>query len=148
MPLQLPIKALRSKRMRSRYPCLPFDVNSSPRSDRPLNADYYDKDFKVDVVEVIHEDLLSHLPHCSKYIRKAMKSDGVVVYSLSSNRQAAVVVTAYLMHHKKMTLDSAWCLVDSEANLNKHLRTQLELYASMGFQLDENNSEYKVRVHT
>ncbi|XP_042242891.1 dual specificity protein phosphatase MPK-4-like isoform X2 [Homarus americanus] len=99
------------------------------------------------VNDMANEDLLSHFEEAVAFIDDGQKKGNVLVHCYFGVSRSATLVTCYLMKKYKMSVDEALQRVKSRRRCvgpNSGFLGQLLLYQMMGWNLVENNLQYRL----
>eukprot|EP01134_Creolimax_fragrantissima_P000857 CFRG0857T1 len=109
---------------------------------------YFPEKFKYEHIKCLdtaQQNLISYFNRGNEFINEGRKMGGVLVHCQYGVSRSAAFVLANIMKEKALSYDDAYDLVHSVRPYiepNSGFVEQLQLYESMGFKIDENNSEY------
>ncbi|CAI5756022.1 unnamed protein product [Candida verbasci] len=104
---------------------------------------------QIEITDEETTNIIPYLEDCITFIDSAFINENpgnVLVHCAQGVSRSVIVIMAYLMKRYKLTLDQSLYAVKrkcSDAEPNSSFIKQLEMFANMGFKLDESNEEYK-----
>ncbi|XP_050739682.1 dual specificity protein phosphatase MPK-4-like isoform X1 [Eriocheir sinensis] len=101
----------------------------------------------INVDDMSHEDLLSHFEDAVSFIKDGQEKGNVLVHCYFGVSRSATLVTCFLMKKYKLSLDEALQRVKSRRYCigpNPGFLEQLALYQTMGWDLIEDNKQYRL----
>ncbi|NP_001090375.1 dual specificity phosphatase 12 L homeolog [Xenopus laevis] len=116
-------------------------------SEAPNGLDGFITKF-VHLLDDASADLLSCLPACTDFLKEALGKSGlsVLVHCHAGVSRSAAVITSYLMHTSRLSLEDACSRLQAlktDIKMNEEFLGQLSLYEAMGCDVDMTCASYK-----